>query len=636
MKFLYILPLFLIGLLPFSRVQAQDAPTPNQLKRAAESIDKLLYDYQASLAIKGKETAFAGLFSETAKIADDLVPKIKDNKFLPDEKTGVYSFETCSPKDYTALILNTYTGPTIVINNINIDYAKMGERSATVKMARRFFSNPKETIVNAYGTDAGNIRTENNDVIVLQLRLSEDYREAKIENISVVENNYVCNNCDYDKDKYVDKSDKHPLIAYSDIDGDKFEDVDDACPKDAGIAKFNGCPDTDEDGIQDKDDDCPKDKGLKELKGCPDRDSDGITDKDDECPDNKGLSKFNGCPDRDDDGIVDYKDKAPDDYCPNEDQTCLHGKHLILQPRTNVGVFVGLGLNNAIINHLGIEALHYDSFEKPRSTLAAIKNGGAKMGLGLGLMGDYGFGRRRNFGLATGLWLRFFSNDISIDKFEAQFKSQDTKNLNYRRIITADKLQEMVKMTTLSIPLMLSYRHNFSEKLSIFAQVGPVFNFLASGKSTASAAFDYEAIYGFDRTNNSFGFSTTDSQNDWQITEQNVSESEHNANEVNAYFEDINTQRGTDVQLNKDASKDAQTFKYGLKVGTMFYAGMNYYFSEKWGLRAGIMGTSFSGKNVNDKYQITNKRTEYTTLMKMSGEIKFSSYGLSIGLLRAF
>lgn len=68
----------------------------------------------------------------------------------------------------------------------------------------------------------------------------------------------------------------------------------------------------------------------------------------------------------------------------------------------------------------------------------------------------------------------------------------------------------------------------------------------------------------------------------------------------------------------------------------MFYAGMNYYFSPKWGLRAGIMGTSFQGQHVNDKYQITNKSSEYHTLMDMSGNIKFSSYGLSIGLLRAF
>ncbi len=96
-----------------------------------------------------------------------------------------------------------------------------------------------------------------------------------------------------------------------DSDLDSIPDYMDSCKYEAGLRKYNGCPDTDGDGILDKDDACPKDAGPIELKGCPDSDGDGVLDKDDECPKVKGLKEFNGCPDSDGDGIEDRKDKCP-------------------------------------------------------------------------------------------------------------------------------------------------------------------------------------------------------------------------------------------------------------------------------------------------------------------------------------
>lgn len=98
-----------------------------------------------------------------------------------------------------------------------------------------------------------------------------------------------------------------------DTDGDGIYDQDDACPEEAGLEIFNGCPDSDNDGIQDSKDDCPNTAGLPEFNGCPDTDGDGVMDKEDKCPEVAGLKTLMGCPDADGDGVADG-----DDECPNE------------------------------------------------------------------------------------------------------------------------------------------------------------------------------------------------------------------------------------------------------------------------------------------------------------------------------
>jgi opacity protein-like surface antigen len=127
------------------------------------------------------------------------------------------------------------------------------------------------------------------------------------------------NGCpDKDNDGIADKDDDCPetfglasLKGCPDADGDGIRDKDDACPNEAGPLPLQGCPDRDKDGIADKDDACPDAAGSAILKGCPDRDKDGIADKDDTCPDVAGLPQFGGCPDTDGDGLPDKDDECP-------------------------------------------------------------------------------------------------------------------------------------------------------------------------------------------------------------------------------------------------------------------------------------------------------------------------------------
>jgi OmpA-OmpF porin, OOP family len=107
-----------------------------------------------------------------------------------------------------------------------------------------------------------------------------------------------------------------PVVEVKDRDKDGVPDSLDACPDVAGLAKFNGCPDTDGDGIPDKDDKCPTVAGLAKYNGCPipDTDGDGINDEEDKCPTVPGVAKYQGCPipDRDGDGVNDEEDRCPD------------------------------------------------------------------------------------------------------------------------------------------------------------------------------------------------------------------------------------------------------------------------------------------------------------------------------------
>lgn len=99
-----------------------------------------------------------------------------------------------------------------------------------------------------------------------------------------------------------------------DSDGDGIPDKQDSCPTVAGLPQFHGCPDADGDGVSDPHDKCPNTPaGVKvDAMGCPlDGDGDGVPDYQDKCPAQAGLAKFQGCPDTDGDGVPDIQDKCP-------------------------------------------------------------------------------------------------------------------------------------------------------------------------------------------------------------------------------------------------------------------------------------------------------------------------------------
>ncbi len=112
-----------------------------------------------------------------------------------------------------------------------------------------------------------------------------------------------------------------PVKIAMDRDADGVPDGEDHCPELAGLAAFDGCPDTDGDLIPDPEDKCPEVAGIQANGGCPlmpleadtnkkqteendselamkaaDTDGDGVPDHLDFCPEKAGSPSNNGCP----------------------------------------------------------------------------------------------------------------------------------------------------------------------------------------------------------------------------------------------------------------------------------------------------------------------------------------------------
>ena len=105
------------------------------------------------------------------------------------------------------------------------------------------------------------------------------------------------------------------------------------------------------------------------------------------------------------------------------------------------------------------------------------------MSRGLDLQVGYFFGKRRHFGIGTGVYGMYQQADLEMDRFHVEYKSTDNFGNTFRQLITSNgKVRESIKTYSLNIPLLLKYRTRFSEKIGFTVDAGLLINVMALSK----------------------------------------------------------------------------------------------------------------------------------------------------------
>ena len=263
----------------------------------------------------------------------------------------------------------------------------------------------------------------------------------------------------------------------------------------------------------------------------------------------------------------------------------------------------------------------------------------------------------RKFGIAIGFVYNKQVSNLNLDSFHVEFSSTDFKGNIFRQLITAvNPISETINMYSIKIPLLLSYRKDFSvqnmydpTKLYLFLTVdaGVVYNLQLQNTWRTNANFNYEAIYDFTGSGNNSG-SVYDNNpipngNDLIITQNQFIKNNPTGN-VNTYFSTKNA-AGLSVGLNEKVKNNTGNFM--LANGTLGYtvdAAMNFKISKKifFKLGAYYLAETFSNTAQNNTTPLTTKiirnasgqdvGVDYNSLMNSVNAIKSNNYGITFGL----
>jgi len=251
-----------------------------------------------------------------------------------------------------------------------------------------------------------------------------------------------------------------------------------------------------------------------------------------------------------------------------------------------------------------------------------------------GLSAGYFFGRKRNFGLGTGLQYVRLSGNLSLNPMSIEYQSTDENGYIFRQIIRSNEdIQERIHQNIIGLPLMILIKKQITNRWGINLDAGVVFNMYTTGKyNSENAIFDYEAIYKFDGDGNPiYDASSTPHPNSWLITAEHYQRTNPNG-DVKTYFENLQTQ-GYNVGLGIHGTNTAGTIE-NLSVSTSWFVrpSISYRIHPQWAIHGNFMfqqvKTSFN--NAPNSYRITDRRGDYQSMTK--GMISNSQNLLSFGL----
>jgi outer membrane protein OmpA-like peptidoglycan-associated protein len=253
----------------------------------------------------------------------------------------------------------------------------------------------------------------------------------------------------------------------------------------------------------------------------------------------------------------------------------------------------------------------------------------------------YFFGRKHNIGIGAGVLYSSTQNyNVSMGApLHLEFQSTDGLPTHdvFRQLITADgPITENVKTTSLSIPILAKFKHQFSKEWGIFADAGPMFSVMSTSKTTTNASFDYEAIYQYSGDGSGvYDGNSTPGKNDWLITKKAFEYNNGSTSipKVDSYFNTLKS-LGYNVGLNQSPSNKSRTTHYDpFAIGFLVQAGVSYQLNYR--ITANIGGYYSYQTFMNSKtdgYQITNTVGSYNSLTDGIKQVNVQSYGITVGI----
>jgi hypothetical protein len=501
----------------FACFQSFAQPTSEQKKVLFTKIDSLVSNYirfstfqtpGQSTVTPGALNRFGQLFTPDAKIPDEMSPGF----FYGDKEQPEKIMTTTLPEYLSKMQASYPEGLSIKLLNANVSYKNLDQGMVKVALVKR-----------TEGFHSSGLNFQNNDTIVLNLKISDDFSRVQISGIDMI---------------------GYSLSFLNDKDRDFVMDSKDKCPSRPGIGEVNGCP----------------------LSGAPD---------------------------------------------------ASLAKHFWI---TGYGQF---GSYSSTVNEVA-----------GQSAGAVMPNGSTSGG---GIQFEYLFGPKANFGIGAGIAFSGMKGKISKSAYSSQFDVKASNNIFYRQIITAQgAFEEDYSVSTVSVPVVLILKGDFSSKLGFRIEGGINYNLSAKGTmNSTSGVFDYEAIYRYNAQGQTVPVTSSDPQYDWMITRTQAAK----YGDVAAYFNSVkgrypvglgmSTANGDDnLRLKPNGSS---TFKGS--IGLIIRPSISYKINPDFAISLGIFYSKMdlTGEN-NTGFKLLDENRNYNSMLGGISKMSVSSTGAIISI----
>ncbi len=282
-------------------------------------------------------------------------------------------------------------------------------------------------------------------------------------------------------------------------------------------------------------------------------------------------------------------------------------------------------------------------FDANYTNVANQSIGTLKMGAGAsyGVDAQFGYfiGKRRCFGIGTGISYTMMNADATLGNFHVEYQDKDAKdNIFWQVVSSTQPVKEKLTITSINIPVVLKYKKRFTTKLGFTMDAGILYNIQYDNKWKTDGTFDYEAIYKFAK--NSVGSQVTvydgaaaPDAKDWLITKA-MYERTISVGTIPGIFDSLRT-RGYDVALGVHPANNSGKISYTTgSIGFIVRPAINIRIKKRVHLNLGAYYSyqSFNNKTV-DNYKLIDKMgSSYSSLLNTVSTTVASNMGINVGL----